>query len=310
VRKPRRRISPLRSGIVRRKDRYRKAQVFTPWRLPPDSSVSVQEASALILAIGNDRREENPQESVRLCAPCLWSRNEGVPMKRSSSALAYWTSVTAFYALHACVLMVCGYDWDWWQGWAYSFLFGSAGVGLRLWAERRHPGLMAERAQLSRAPGIKPWDRLLAPLMALTLGLPLFVVAGLDHRFQLSPHFPTWLNILGLVLAALGYGFAGWAMVENRFFSAVVRIQSERGHAVCDTGPYEIVRHPGYSGSVLATLAMALALDSVWTLIPATAAVVIAVVRTALEDRTLQKELPGYREYADRVRYRLIPGIY
>jgi protein-S-isoprenylcysteine O-methyltransferase Ste14 len=229
---------------------------------------------------------------------------------KSSSSLAFWARLTAFYALHACVLMLCGYDWGWWQGWAYSLLFASAGIGLRLWAERRHPGLMAERAQLLRAPGVKSWDRLLAPLMALSLGLPLFVVAGLDHRLVWSPDFPSWLNILGLVVAAAGYGFAGWAFLENRFFSAVVRIQSERGHAVCDTGPYKMVRHPGYSGSVLATLAMALALDSVWILIPATVAVVIAVVRTALEDRTLQEELPGYRQYADRVRYRLIPRIY
>jgi len=231
-------------------------------------------------------------------------------MKRSSSALAFWALVTAVYALHACVLMLCGYDWGWWQGWAYALLFASAGIGLRLGAERRHPGLMAERAQLSRAPGVKSWDRLLSPLMALSLGLPLFVVAGLDHRFGWSPHFPLWLNILGLVLAAAGYGFSGWALLENRFFSAVVRIQSERGHAVCDTGPYRIVRHPGYSGSVLPPFAMVLALDSVWALIPATAAFVIAIVRTALEDRTLQQELPGYREYAARVRYRLIPGIY
>ena len=231
-------------------------------------------------------------------------------MKRSSSALAFWARLTAFYALHGCVLMLCGYDWGWWQGWAYSLLFASAGIGLRLWAERRHPGLMAERAQLLRAPGVKSWDRLLAPLMAVSLGLPLFVVAGLDHRFAWSPHFPTWLSILGLVLAAAGYAFAGWALVENRFFSAVVRIQPERGHLVCDTGPYKIVRHPGYSGSVLSPFAMALALNSVWTLIPATAAAVIAVVRTALEDRTLQQELAGYRDYADRVRYRLIPRVY
>jgi len=169
---------------------------------------------------------------------------------------------------------------------------------------------MAERAQLLKAPGVKDWDRLLAPLMALSLGLPLFVVAGLDHRFEWSPHFPGWLNILGLVLASAGYGFAGWAFLENRFFAAVVRIQSERGHVVCDTGPYRIVRHPGYSGSLLSPFAMVLALDSVWTLIPATAAVVIAMVRTTLEDRTLQEELPGYRDYADRVRYRLIPGIF
>ncbi len=231
-------------------------------------------------------------------------------MKRSSSAVAFWTGLTTVYALHACVLMLCGYDWGWWQGWAYALLFAAAGIGMRLWAERRHPGLMAERAQLSRAPGIKSWDKLLSPLMALSLGLPLFVVAGLDHRFGWSPDFPSWLNILGLVLAAAAYGFVGWAFLENRFFSAVVRIQSERGHVVCDTGPYKIVRHPGYSGSVLSPFAMALALGSVWTMIPAAAAVVIAVVRTALEDRTLQRELPGYREYAGRVRYRLIPGIY
>jgi len=231
-------------------------------------------------------------------------------MKTSPSASAFWARVTAVYALHAGVLLLCGYDWGWWQAWAYSLLFAAAGIGLRLLAERRHPGLMAERAQLSRAPGIKSWDKLLAPLMALSLGLPLFVVAGLDHRFASSPHFPIWLNILGLVLASAGYGLTGWALRENRFFSSVVRIQSERGHAVCDTGPYRIVRHPGYSGSLLPPFAMVLALDSVWTVIPAIAAAVIAVVRTALEDRTLQQELPGYREYADRVRYRLIPGIY
>ena len=231
-------------------------------------------------------------------------------MKRSTSTSAHWVRLTAFYALHAVALLACGGDWGWWQAWAYSLLFVSAGIGFRLRAERRHPGLMAERAQLLKAPGVKSWDRLLAPLMALSLGLPLFVVAGLDHRFGWSPDFPSWLNILGLVLASAGYGFAGWAFLENRFFAAVVRIQLERGHVVCDTGPYRIVRHPGYSGSLLSPFAMVLALDSVWTLIPATVAVVIAVVRTALEDRTLQQELPGYREYAERVRSRLVPGVY
>ena len=229
-------------------------------------------------------------------------------MKGFPSAPAYWARLTAVYALHGCVLLLCGYDLGWWQAWVYALLFASAGIGLRLLAERRHPGLMAERAQHVRAPGVKPWDRVLAPLMALSLGLPLFVVAGLDHRFEWSPHFPSWLNVLGLVLAFAGYGFGGWAFVENRFFSAVVRIQSERGHVVCDTGPYKIVRHPGYAGNILPPFAMVLALDSVWTLIPAAAALGIAVLRTTLEDRTLLEELPGYREYAGRVRYRLIPG--
>lgn len=228
----------------------------------------------------------------------------------SWSPRAFWVRLTTAYALHALVLLVCGGDWGWWQGWVYAVLFASAGIGLQLLAERRHPGLLAERAQLGDAPGVKPWDRILAPLMAWSLGLPQFVVAGLDHRFGWSPDFPTWVNLLGLAVAAAGYGFTGWALLENRFFSSVVRIQSERGHVVCDTGPYRIVRHPGYSGSILPPFAMVLALDSVWVLLPATAAVVITVVRTALEDRTLQEELTGYRDYARHVRYRLIPGVY
>jgi len=89
-----------------------------------------------------------------------------------------------------------------------------------------------------------------------------------------------------------------------------VRIQTDRGHVVCDGGPYRIVRHPGYAGNILPLLGIALALSSLWTLIPAAMALVIAVIRTALEDRTLQEELPGYKEYARRVRYRLFPGIY
>ena len=101
-----------------------------------------------------------------------------------------------------------------------------------------------------------------------------------------------------------------WALVENRFFSSVVRIQTDRGHVVCDSGPYRIVRHPGYAGNMLALLGIVLALSSLWTLIPAAAALVIAVIRTTLEDRTLQEELPGYKEYARRVRYRWFPGIY
>lgn len=84
----------------------------------------------------------------------------------------------------------------------------------------------------------------------------------------------------------------------------------KRGHVVCDTGPYRVVRHPGYAGNLLALFGIVLALGSVWTLIPAAVAAIITVIRTALEDRTLQEELPGYRNYARRVRYRLIPGIY
>jgi len=177
-------------------------------------------------------------------------------------------------------------------------------------AERRHPGLLAERQNIENIQTVKAWDKVLAPLMALSIGLPLVIVAGLDHRFGWSSAFPLWLILLGFFLIAFGYAFAVWALVENRFFSSVVRIQTDRGHVVCDSGPYQIVRHPGYAGNLLPLLGIVLALSSLWTLIPAAVALVIAVIRTALEDRTLQEELPGYKEYARRVRYRLFPGIY
>jgi protein-S-isoprenylcysteine O-methyltransferase Ste14 len=146
--------------------------------------------------------------------------------------------------------------------------------------------------------------------MALSLSYPLVIVAGLDHRFDWSPVFPLWLIVPGFFLISLGYAFAAWALAENRFFSSVVRIQMDRGHVVCDSGPYRYVRHPGYAGNMLALPGMVLAFGSMWTLVPVAVALIIAVIRTVLEDQTLQDELPGYRDYARRVRYRLIPGIY
>jgi protein-S-isoprenylcysteine O-methyltransferase Ste14 len=221
-----------------------------------------------------------------------------------------WIGVVVVYLLIPLLLLVCGGDISWWQAWVYSLLIVAAGVGGRIWAEQRHPGLMAERQDIRHTQNAKAWDKVLAPLMALSIGFPLVIVAGLDHRFGWSPAFPVWLNVLGLILIALGYGFAVWALVENRFFYSVVCIQMDRGHEVCDSGPYRIVRHPGYAGNILPLPGIVLALSSVWTIIPAVAALIIAIIRTALEDRTLQEELPGYRDYAQQVRYRLIPGVY
>ncbi len=221
-----------------------------------------------------------------------------------------WIRLIITYLLIPLILLVSGWDFGWWQAWVFALLIVAAGIGGHLWAERRHPGLMAERAASEKAPGVKPWDKVLAPLMAVSLSFPLVIVAGLDHRFGWSPVFPTGLDILGFILIGTGYTFAAWALAENRFFSGIVRIQTDRGHVVCDSGPYRIVRHPGYTGNILPLPGIVLALGSVWTLIPAALALIIVVIRTALEDRTLQEELPGYRYYAQRVRYRLIPGIY
>ncbi len=238
------------------------------------------------------------------------SSNADDPKIAQAASLQQWIRLVAVYLLIPLVLLACGGDLGWWQAWGYSLLIVAAGPGGRIWAERRHPGLMAERQNMEKAQSAKAWDKVLAPLMALSFSFPLVIVAGLDHRIGWSPAFPLWLIVPGFILIALGYAFAAWALAENRFFSSVVRIQVDRGHAVCDTGPYRFVRHPGYAGNLLALPGIVLALSSMWTLIPAAVALIVAVIRTALEDRTLQEELPGYRDYAQRVRYRLIPGIY
>ena len=227
-----------------------------------------------------------------------------------SMTLYQWIRLFMLYLLIPLVLLVCGWDSGWWQAWFFSLLLFSSGIGGRMFAERRHPGLLAERAKLGNNVDVKPWDKVLALLMVISLTFPLVIVAGLDHRFKWSPVFPIWLNIIGIILIAFGYAFAVWALVENRFFSSMVRIQTDRGHTVCDSGPYRIVRHPGYAGNIMPLLGIVLALGSVWTLIPAAVAMIIIVIRTALEDRTLQAELPGYQDYVRRVHYRLIPRIF
>lgn len=236
--------------------------------------------------------------------------NADAPKADQSASPRQWLRLVVVYLLIPLILFICGGDLGWWQAWLYSMLFLAAGLGGRMWAERRHPGLTAERQNVENVKSAKAWDKVLAPLMALSVSFPMVIVAGLDHRFGWSLLFPLWLIVLGFLLISLGYAFATWALIENRFFSSVVRIQADRGHVVCDSGPYRIVRHPGYAGNMLALPGMVLALSSMWTVIPAAVALIIALMRTMLEDQTLQDELPGYRDYARRVRYRLIPGIY
>ncbi len=221
-----------------------------------------------------------------------------------------WIKLVAVYALIPLVLFVCGGDFGWWQAWLYSLLIVVIGIGGRVWAELRHPGLTADRQNSENIQSAKSWDKVLAPLMALSISYPLVIVAGLDHRYDWSPDFSLWLNIVGFFLIALGYAFAAWAVAENRFFYSVVVVRTDRGHVVCDSGPYHLVRHPGYAGNILALFGIVLALGSVWTLLPVTAALAVSVLRTVLEDRALQEELPGYRDYAGRVPYRLMPGIF
>ncbi|MCX2982045.1 isoprenylcysteine carboxylmethyltransferase family protein [Halieaceae bacterium IMCC14734] len=225
-------------------------------------------------------------------------------------SLLQWIRLVVVYLLIPLTLLICGGDLGWWQAWSYSLLIFAVGIGGRMWAEQRHPGLLAERQNIENFQNAKAWDKVLAPLMALSIGFLMVIAAGLDHRYNGSPEFPLWLIVIGFILIALGYAFAVWALVENRFFYSVVCIRTDRGHVVCDSGCYRFVRHPGYAGTILSLFGIVLALGSVWALIPAAVALITTVIRTVLEDQTLREELPGYRDYALRVPYRLIPGIY
>lgn len=173
---------------------------------------------------------------------------------------------------------------------------------------RRDPELLAERRR--SGPGAKRWDR--AWLVIYTaLFLVTWVVAGLDvGRFHWSDTVPLWLQILAQIVCVGAFAVVWWASWTNTFFSQVVRIQEERGHRVVTEGPYQYVRHPGYAANVVVWPASALALGSWWAMVPAGAIVVAFVVRTALEDQTLREELEGYEVYAQRVRYRLVPGVW
>lgn len=205
-------------------------------------------------------------------------------------------------------LLISG-RWGWWEAWVYAIVCILGFAISRALAGRRHPGLLAERGRMLRHDDAKPWDKTLAPLVGLG-GALLPLVAGLDARFGWSAGFSLPVELAALILIIGGYALSSYALVENAFFSGMVRIQTDRGHRVVSSGPYRWLRHPGYAGALLAYVATPLFLDSAWTFLPAALLTAVLVIRTGLEDRTLQAELDGYRAYAGRVQYRLLPGVW
>ena len=205
--------------------------------------------------------------------------------------------------------MIISGQWSWWQAWAYALVSILAFVVSRIIVNRVHPDLIQERARFLNAKDTKSWDKLLAPLLGLGTIL-ILVVAGLDKYYDWTSASSLTINLIALFGIIFGYSFSSWALVENRFFSGTVRIQTERGHHVISTGPYRIVRHPGYAGGLFGYIFIPLLLNSVWAFIPAILLCIVMVIRTALEDKTLQAELPGYKEYTRKTRYRLLPWIW
>jgi len=196
---------------------------------------------------------------------------------------------------------------DWWPAWAALGVWLIWFIATDSLLLRSNPDLMAER--LSPPRGAKTWDRTILSILRLTQ-LARYISAGLDQRYGWTGGFPISVEIAALVVCVLSYALLAWAMASNAFFSQVVRIQSERGHAVVREGPYRYVRHPAYVGMILFELALSTLLASWWALVASGLCAILIILRTALEDRTLKNELIGYQEYARQVRYRLLPGIW
>jgi protein-S-isoprenylcysteine O-methyltransferase Ste14 len=216
-----------------------------------------------------------------------------------------WIVVTVMVAV---VMFVSAGRVDLPMFWVYLAAHSGSQLAMALLVFRRDHDLLEERQN----PGenAEKWDKPLLRFYTL-LTLSLFVTAGLDvGRFHWSQPVPLWGQVTAMIGFVLSFAFTIWAMAVNSFYSRVVRIQGDRGQVVVTDGPYRFVRHPSYTGSIFAWACAALALGSSFALVPVALIAVTLTVRTALEDRTLQDGLSGYRDYAQRVRYRLLPGIW
>lgn len=197
---------------------------------------------------------------------------------------------------------------DWTRGWICFALYAVGMSSIGVIVGRANAPLMQARAKW-RHQDTKHFDKVfLRFLLPLVFLQPL--VAGLDaERFRWSSMPFGWVYV-GAALFAPAVALIAWTLAVNRFAETTVRIQTERGHTVVASGPYRIVRHPMYVGAILMYLATVLVLGSVWALAPTGVLIALFVWRTAMEDRTLRRELAGYEEYAARTRYRLAPGLW
>ena len=200
-------------------------------------------------------------------------------------------------------------DWRWVEGWIFGVWWGSFAAAILLWLRFRDPALLAERMRMPGSGGESRAD------VAILIGikvcfLALIVLPALDVRFGWTPRLPLWSEVCGGILL-LGGSFPFFrAFTDNTYVSQLVRIQTERGQHVVDTGVYGFVRHPMYLGASLAFVGAALLLGSVCGLLAGLAMVGLLVVRIFGEEKLLARDLEGYRAYREKVRYRLIPHVW
>jgi protein-S-isoprenylcysteine O-methyltransferase Ste14 len=205
------------------------------------------------------------------------------------------------------VVFVLAHRLEWTLGWIYVGLMAATLVVNLGCLLRWNPELIGRR--VGWRAGTKPWDMVLMIVLFAPATIAIFVVSVLDVRDGVWDE-PGVAWLLGLAVFVSGWALATWSMVVNPFFEKTVRIQTDHGHRVIDTGPYAYIRHPGYVGFIGWLLSTPLLLGSAWAFVPALLSAAALVIRTALEDHTLRDELPGYSEYTARVCFRLIPGVW
>ncbi|MEW6240763.1 MAG: isoprenylcysteine carboxylmethyltransferase family protein [Chloroflexota bacterium] len=222
--------------------------------------------------------------------------------------IVFWIRGAFLGMIGIAVLMLLAVGkWDWIWGWVYIIVFALALVAHVIVLVPVNPSLLADRAGGIRQPGTKHWDIWLTMIASLAF-FSIMIVAGLDERWGWTGAVSTGWHVAGIILSIIGWIFFIWAMASNPFFSESVRIQEN--HQVASRGPYRLVRHPGYFGNLIGCIGQPLLFGSWWAFIPAILTIIAFVIRTELEDKTLQKELDGYSDYAKQIRYRLIPGLW
>lgn len=200
--------------------------------------------------------------------------------------------------------------WNWGLGWLYTGSWILHSLISRIIATRLNPDLVRERSAAGSMQDTRSWDKWFVPVIAFWLPFMAILLAGFDKRLNWSRNLPGWLNWLGLALIIFGYAISTWSMANNAFFSSYVRLQKDRGQTVVSSGPYAVVRHPAYISGAIAMCGIPLLLNSLLAFPPIILLCVFIIVRTILEDRILYHELPGYKDYCRKVRFRLIPGIW
>jgi protein-S-isoprenylcysteine O-methyltransferase Ste14 len=222
---------------------------------------------------------------------------------KSSYIIKHFFGTFLFFS----ILFISAGRIDYWEGLIYVMI-GLMMATLNYTVLRIDSELLNERSKPGE--GTKKWDKLILGLSFLVT-ITMYIIAGLDSgRYHWSPNFHWSMCLLGIILTILGQLLFLIAQKQNKFFSSTVRIQTQREHTVCEIGLYKTIRHPAYLGLMIQLLGFPLLFGSIWSIIPVTLSLILLIIRTYLEDKTLKSELNGYLEYSYKTKYKIIPYIW